>query len=100
MNPQLFLDVDPRTLHLPTARPSGPDPLKLHRQIARHGKSMQGMPPPGVYRGTDGEPVLFGRVTRDTRVAKLPPGQIVQVEVIDELKTPVGLLPTVGDALP
>jgi hypothetical protein len=100
MNPRLFLDVDPRTLHLPSSRPSGADPLKLHRQIARHGTSTQGMPALEVYRGTDGGLMIFNGVTRATRVAKLLPGQKVQVEVIDDIKTPVGHLPTVGDSLP
>jgi hypothetical protein len=100
MNPRLFVDVDPSTLHLPTSRQSGADPWKLHRQIARFGSSTQGMPPPEVYRGTDGELMLFNGVTRATRVAKLLPGQTVCVEVIDDLPTPVGHLPTVGDTLP
>ena len=100
MKPRLFLDVDPRTLHLPTSRLSGADPLKLQRQIGRHSTSTQGMPPLEVYRGTDGELMIFNGVTRATRVAKLLPGQLVQVEVIDDLPTPVGHLPTVGDTLP
>ncbi len=100
MNPRLFLDVDPRTLHLPTSRVSGADPAKLQRQIARHGQSIQGMPTVEVYRGTDGELVIYNRVTRATRVAKLLPGQSIRVEVIDDLTTPVGHLPTVGDKLP
>jgi hypothetical protein len=100
MNPRLFLDVDPRALHLPTTRLSGADPLKLHRQIARHGTSTQGMPPIEVYRGTDGELMIFDGVTRATRVGKLLRGQLVRVEVIDDLPTPVGHLPTVGDTLP
>ncbi len=100
MNPRLFLDVDPRSLHLPTSRLSGADPSKLHRQIAQHGRSTQGMPPLEVYRGTDGELMIFDGVTRATRVAKLLPGQPVRVEVIDDLTTPVGQLPTIGDTLP
>jgi hypothetical protein len=64
MNPRLFLDVDPRTLHLPTSRLAGADPLKLHRQIAKYGNSTQGMPDPEVYRGTDGELTIFNGVTR------------------------------------
>jgi hypothetical protein len=100
MNPRLFLDVDPRTLHLPTSRLSGADPLKLQRQIARHGTSTHRMPPVEVYRGTDGKLMIYDGVTRATRVAKLLPGQLVQVEVIDDLTTPVGHLPTVGDTLP
>jgi hypothetical protein len=27
------------------------------------------------------------------------PGQLVQVEIVDDIKTPVGHLPTVGDML-
>jgi hypothetical protein len=100
MDPRLFLDVDPRALHLPTSRPSGADPLKLHRQIARHGTSTQGMPPLEVYRGTDGALMIFDGVTRATRVTKLLPGQRVRVEVIDDIPTAVGHLPTVGDRLP
>jgi hypothetical protein len=100
MNPRLFLDVDPRTLHLPTTRLTGADPMKLHRQIARFGTSTQGMPTLEVYRGTDGESMIFNGVTRATRVAKLLPGQLVRVEVMDDVKTPVGHLPTVGDTLP
>jgi hypothetical protein len=100
MNPRLFLDVDPRKLHLPTSRLSGADPAKLQRQIARHGKSIQGMPAVEVYRGTDGELVIYNGVTRATRIAKLLPGQTIRVEVVDDLKTPVGHLPTVEDMLP
>src|SRR5262249_53152637 len=97
MNPRVFLDVDPRTLHLPTTRLTGADPAKLQRQIARHGKSTQGMPPIEVYRGTDGELMIYNGVTRATRVAKLLPGHLIRVEVIDDLRTTVGHLPTVGD---
>src|SRR2546430_6875116 len=100
MNPRVFLDVDPRTLHLPTTRPAGADPLKLQRQLARFGSATQGMPPLEVYRGTDGELVVYDGVTRATRVAKLLPRQLVRVEVIDDLPTPVGHLPTVGEKLP
>jgi hypothetical protein len=100
MNPRLFLDVDPCTLHLPNSRLSGADPVKLHYQIARYGKSIQGMPTVEVYRGTDGELVIYNGVTRATRVAKLLPGQTIRVEVIDDLTTPVGHLLTVGDKLP
>lgn len=100
MNPRVFLDVDPRTLHLPTTRLSGADPYKLQRQIARFGKSVQGMPVLEVYRGTDGELMIFNGVTRATRVAKLLPRQPVRVELVDDLPTPVGHLPTVGDVLP
>jgi hypothetical protein len=70
MNPRVFLDVDPRTLHLPTTRPTGADPVKLQRQFAQFGAAIQGMPPLEVYRGTDGAFVLYDGVTRATRVAK------------------------------
>jgi hypothetical protein len=100
MAPPEFLDVDPRTLHLPTTRPSGADPLKLHRQIGQHGTSTQGMPPLLVYRGSDGALMISDGVTRATRVAKLLPGTPVHVEVIGDLSTPCGHLPTVGDRLP
>jgi hypothetical protein len=100
MNPRVFMDVDPRTLHLPTTRLSGADPFKLQRQIARFGTTVQGMPPPEVYRGTDGALMIYDGVTRATRVAKLLPGRLVTVELIDDLLTPAGHLPTIGDVLP
>jgi hypothetical protein len=95
-----LLDVDPRTLHLPTSRLSGADPVKLHSQIARYGKGVSGMPHLLVYRGSDGDLMLYDGVTRATRVAKLLPGTTARVEVIRTLSRPVGLLPTVGDRLP
>ena len=96
----VFLDVDPRSLHLPTTRPSGADPFKLHRQIGLYGASTQGMPPVLVYRGTDGALMISDGVTRATRVAKLLPGVPVRVEVIGDLPTSCGQLPTVEDQLP
>lgn len=100
VNPRVFLDVDPRTLRLPTTRWSGADPSKLHRQIARFGTSVAGMPPILVSRGNDGELVISDGVTRATRVAKLLPGTPVCVELIDDLPIPVGSYPSVGDNLP
>ncbi len=100
MNPRLFVDVDPRSLHLPTTRLSGADPYKLHRQIARFGASIIGMPPPEVYRGSDGEFVIYNGVTRATRAAKLLPGHLISIEIVDDLSKPVGHLPTIGSALP
>jgi hypothetical protein len=100
MSPRVFLDVDPRTLRLPTSRRSGADPLKLHRQIAQFGTSVQGMPSLEVSRGTDGALVINDGVTRATRVARLLPGVTVRVEVIDDLPIPVGSFPSVGDLIP
>jgi len=100
MNPRVFLDVDPRTLRVPGSRSSGADPWKLHRQIAKHGSSTQGMPPLEVSRGTDGELVINNGVTRATRIAKLSPGTTVRVEVIDDLPIPVGSFPSIGDLIP
>lgn len=100
MNPRVFLDVDPRTLRVPGSRRSGADPWKLHRQIAKHGNSTQGMPPLEVSRGTDGELVINNGVTRATRIAKLSPGTTVRVEVIDDLPIPVGSFPSIGDLIP
>jgi hypothetical protein len=100
MNPRLFLDVDPRVLHLPSSRLAGADPVKLQRQIARYGKSIQGMPPLEVYRGSDGFLMIYDGVTRATRVAKFLPGTLLRAEVIDDLTTPVGHLPKVEDMLP
>ena len=85
MDDSEFLDVDPRILHLPNSRRFGADPGKLQRQIARFGKSVVGMPAIWVYRGSDGAFLISNGVTRATRVAKLLPGQTVQVEVIGTL---------------
>jgi hypothetical protein len=70
-----ILQVDPRKLHLPPSRRDGADPVKLQRQIAKHGKQTDGMPPLIVHRGKDGEMMIYDGVTRATRVAKLLPGQ-------------------------
>src|SRR5919204_3411753 len=100
MKPREFLQVDPASLHLPGSRRDGADPGKLQRQVAKHGTSIDGMPPPEVKRGSDGELVIYDGVTRATRVAKLLPGTPITVEVIGDLPTPCGQLPTVGDRLP
>lgn len=92
-----YLDVDPRTLHLPATRPMGADPFKLQRQIAHYGTSTQGIPPIFVYRGTDGEFIIFDGVTRATRIAQLQPGTLVRVEVIGELSVPCAHLSTIGE---
>jgi hypothetical protein len=94
-----FRDVDPAELRLPTARSSGADPLKLHRRIAKHGKSTIGMPPLIAYEGSDGFLELVDGVTRATRVAKLLPGTKVRVEAIGKLRRPRAAYRRVGDAL-
>ena len=100
MCPQLFVDVDPRNWHLPTTRLVGADMYKLHRQIARFGSSIIDMPAPEVYRGSDGEFVVYNGVTRATRAAMLLPGRLITVEIVDDLPNPVGHLPTIGSVLP
>jgi hypothetical protein len=99
MKQRELLQVDPALLHLPGSRRDGADPAKLRRQLARHGKSTDGMPPLEVKRGTDGELVIYDGVTRATRVAKYLPGTPVTVEVTGELLGPVGSLPTVGETI-
>ncbi len=99
MGDREFLQVDPATLHLPGGRRDGVDPMKLHRQIARHGMSVAGMPPLEVSRGTDGELVINDGVTRATCVAKYLPGTSVTVEVTGTLPVAVGGLPTVKERL-
>lgn len=94
-----FLQVDPAALHLPGGRRDGVDPVKLHRQFARHGTSVAGMPPLEVSRGTDGELVINDGVTRASRVAKYLPGTSVTVEVTGTVPVAVGRLPAVGERL-
>lgn len=99
MNPREFLQVDPASLHLPGSRRDGADPVKLQRQLAKHGMSIGGMPPPEVKRGSDGGLVIYDGVTRATRVARYLPGTLITVEVTGSLAGPVGGLPKVGDKL-
>jgi hypothetical protein len=59
------------------------------------------MPVLEVTEGTNSEFMINSGVTRATRVAKLLPGQTVEVEVIDfRPKWDLSRLPTVGDKLP
>jgi hypothetical protein len=99
MRKREFLQVDPATLHLPGSRRDGADPLRLARQFAKFGKSIQGMPPPEVKRGSDGELVIYNGVTRATRAAKYLPGTPITVEVTGTLNGPAGGTPTVGEKI-
>lgn len=90
-------DVDPAELRLPPSRVSGADPCKLQLQIARFGKSTDGMPPLWVYEGSDGVLEIVNGVTRATRVAKLAPSVMIRVEVIGRLKQPRSHYPRIGD---
>jgi hypothetical protein len=98
--PADFRDVDPRELRLPSSRRSGPDALKLQRQIARFGASSVGMPALIVYEGTDGVLVIYNGVTRATRIARFAPGTLVRVEVVGRLRKAYGPEPKIGDLLP
>jgi hypothetical protein len=95
-----FRDVDPRELRVPPPRRQGADPVKLQRQIAKHGASNVGMPPPWAYEGTDGVIMLYNGVTRATRIAKLAPGTAIRIEVIGTMPIPFGAAPKIGDLLP
>jgi hypothetical protein len=44
MSESEYLEVDPSTLHLPPSRAFGAAPVKLQRQIAAYGASVDGMP--------------------------------------------------------
>ena len=85
---------------MPLERIDGVDPAKLQRQIARYGKSLVGMPPVLVYRGSDGELMLGDGVTRATRAAELCPGAVIPAELLGTLPHPVRRLPTVQETLP
>jgi hypothetical protein len=93
--------VDPGDLYLPPSRAQGADPAKLSRQIARHGDSLQGMPPLEVIRGSGGHLRINDGVTRATRAAKLRPGQLVLADVIQDIPgLDVTRVPRVREALP
>lgn len=87
-------------MRVPPSRQQGADPAKLQRQIALFGRSTVGMPAPWVYQGSDGELVVYNGVTRATRIAKLSPGTLIPVEVIEQLPKPMAGLPTIGDLIP
>ena len=53
-----------------------------------------------MYRGSDGELMISDGVTRATRIAKLSPGTTIRVEVLDDLATKFGHLPTIQDRRP
>jgi hypothetical protein len=99
MKAREFVQVDPASLHLPGARSEGADSAKLQRQLAKYGRSIDGMSPPEVKRGSDGGFVIYDGVTRATRVAKYMPGTLITVEVTGQLKGPVGSLPTIGEKI-
>jgi hypothetical protein len=95
-----FRDVDPAELRVPPSRLQGADPAKLQRQIAQFGRSPAGMPPPWVYEASDGVLVVYNGVTRATRIAKLSPGTLIQVEVVGKLRRAAAGDPKIGDVLP
>lgn len=96
-----FIEVDPGELYLPPSRSQGADPSKLARQIAKHGASLDGMPPLQLIRGKSGHLRINDGVTRATRAAKFRPGASVPAEVIQDLPTlDVTRIPKVKDALP
>ena len=61
-----LLDVDPRTLFLPTQRLSVADPWKLQHQIAQYGSATLGMPAIWVEVDPDGRLEIVDGVTRAT----------------------------------
>jgi hypothetical protein len=95
-----FLDVDPRTLYLPTQRQYGADPWKLQVQIARFGASTVGMPPVWVEEDPSGDLGIIHGVTRAVRVARMAPGALIRVEVIATRKRPFNTRLTVADMIP
>jgi len=96
-----FIDVDPAELFLPPSRRDGADPGKLARQISKHGKSLERMPPLELVRGKDRRLRINDGVTRATRAAKLRPGEMVPAEVIQDLpRLDVTRCPQVKDRLP
>src|SRR5205809_851109 len=95
-----FRDVDPRELRITAARRSGPDPYKLQKQIAAFGSSAVGMPPPWVYKASDGALVLYNGVTRAARIAKMAPGTTIRVLVVGRPKRPFAAEPKIGDFIP
>lgn len=92
--------MDPRTLRVSSGYPTGADPFKLARQIARHGSSIIGMQPPWVEEDGDGLLAILDGMTRATRVAKLLPGTLIRIEVTEPALQSFRNRPTVADTLP
>jgi hypothetical protein len=95
-----YLDVDPRTLHLPPGMWSGANPGKFTRQLSKFGTLTVGMPLLFVHTDPDGRLMIMDGVTRATRVAKFLPGVLVRVEVTGTEPQSVAHHPTVADRLP
>jgi hypothetical protein len=96
-----IVEIDPSILYLPTQRRDEADPLKLARQIAKYGKSIDGMPLLLLVRGKDGHLRINDGVTRATRVVKLLPGTLIKGEIIhNRPRLDVTGEPTVAEKLP
>jgi len=80
--------------------PTGANPKKLARQVAKYGASTAGMPPLIVYEGLDGFLVVYNGVTRAMRIAKLAPGTLVEAEVAGKLARRFKNDSTIADYLP
>ena len=95
-----LIEVDPGDLYLPPSRSQGADPVKLARQIAKYGDSLDDMPPLQVVRGRGGHMRINDGVTRATRAARVRPGARVLAEVIQDLPNlDVTRMPKVKDSL-
>lgn len=99
--PREVLQIDPRTLHLPSEREDGVDLFKLGLQYARHGDRFDGMPALEVARDGNGNLMIQNGVTRATRAAEVDPGRLIAVEVMEENPNlDFSHLPTVGERMP
>jgi hypothetical protein len=58
------------------------------------------MPPLWVNEASDGVLVVYNRVTRATRIARLAPGTTIRVEVVGTLRRAYAGDPKIGDLLP
>ena len=96
----MVIYVDPQELRVPGSRATGADPAKLHRQIAKYGKSAAGMPPIWVIEDPNGLLMITNGVTRAARIAKLAPGTQVPIDVIGRSKSRFDRFPRIGDVLP
>jgi hypothetical protein len=92
--------VDPRTLRVSSGYLTGANPFKLARQIAKYGSSIVGMRRPWVEEDEEGLLAILDGMTRATRVAKLLPGTLVQVEVTEPALGSLRNRPTIADTLP
>ena len=92
------IDVDPCGLRMPHSKPHV-DVTRLVQHLAKHGSSVEGMPPVWLSEDPQGLYVLVNGVTRATRACLFTVrGTLIPAVVIDRVRRSLTLEPTVKAA--